>query len=933
MLMTKISLIKSYLISLLLSISLITIVSAENEFPLDPAITYGKLENGLTYYIRENSTPKDKVVMKLFVNTGSVMEEEHQRGLAHLLEHMAYNGSKNFPKKKIDEYLSSIGLNLGSHYNAYASFLETAYDFEIPTKNKRDIETAIQILADIAKNLDLTPEAFERERKIVEEEYRTDIGNDKRYVDEIHKYIYKNSRLLKRKPIGTLEVIQNFKYEDAISYYKKWYQPERMGLFIVGQIEPEKIKELINQYFGEFKNSEETIVPDYKIPNFEKNQFFIYQDPLEESVRISIWEKDDFKKINTFKNYRQAIISYLVDDIYQRRMDEIRELNQAGFTNSYVFDYRINDLDMYYVSSTYLKQNKVTSGIEDILTVVEQIKRYGFLSSELTLAKKRRLEYLNKSLAEESTRSSESFVNEYVNHFQYDEMITGIAKEIDYSSDILNSISVEDLNNYFKNFYKAENRIILISAPDYIKNLPSEQELENLFTKVSQKEIKPYKFELNQVELINKNLTGSKIVKRKRFPRTDITKLTLKNGADVFLKKTDFQKDKIRLRAFSLGGYSTASLDKIASAKYTEDILVSADLGDVSVNEKENMFQENIVDVVPYISRFSEGVSGTSNNKNLEDMFKMLYLNFTDLRVKQNHVDRFKEIEINQYNIDKESPKHQSDLDYRSKLYQNHPRMEYPTDVFFSTINLKEVRDFYKDRFIDGGSFDFVIVGDFEYEKIEPLIEKYIGSLPNLERKDPPIDHGIRYTKNREYNEYREDNAKKAEIFRVYFKDYKYSLRDKTKAYLLFSVLDKLLFDNVREKDNLVYSISASKYFDQKIPEELLSFYIYYSADPNNVDQINTRIEELIKSIQNKEFDQQIFKDQKLALKKDFEASLKTNNYWLTSIVNAEKYNQNIEQVTYLKNIVDSITLNETSKLAIKLFDDKYFEDVSYIAE
>ena len=239
-----------------------------------------------------------------------------------------------------------------------------------------------------SKNLDLTPEAFERERKIVEEEYRTDIGNDKRYVDEIHKYIYKNSRLLKRKPIGTLEVIQNFKYEDAISYYKKWYQPERMGLFIVGQIEPEEIKGLINQYFGEFKNSEETIVPDYKIPNFEKNQFFTYQDPLEESVRISIWEKDDFKKINTFKNYRQAIISYLVDDIYQRRMDEIKELNQAGFTNSYVFDYRINDLDMYYVSSTYLKQNKVSSGIEDILTIIEQIKRYGFLPSELTLAKR-----------------------------------------------------------------------------------------------------------------------------------------------------------------------------------------------------------------------------------------------------------------------------------------------------------------------------------------------------------------------------------------------------------------------------------------------------------------------------------------------------------------------------------------------------------------
>ena len=192
-------------------------------------------------------------------------------------------------------------------------------------------------------------------------------------------------------------------------------------------------------------------------------------------------------------------------------------------------------------------------------------------------------------------------------------------------------------------------------------------------------------------------------------------------------------------------------------------------------------------------------------------------------------------------------PKHQYHLEFRNKTYQDHPRVQYATDKNFEQINLTEVQNFYKDRFIDGGNFDFVFVGDFKFEIIEPLIEKYIGSLSNLERKDPPIDHGIRYSKNREYNEYREDNAKKADIFRVYFKDYKYSLRDKTKAYLLFSVLDKLLFDNVREKDNLVYSISASKYFDQKIPEELLSFYIYYSADPNNVDQINTRIEELIK--------------------------------------------------------------------------------------
>ena len=912
---------------------LITPLKAENVFPLDPAINYGKLENGLTYYIRENSTPENKVSMRLYVKTGSIMEEDHQKGLAHLIEHMAFNGSKNFPKNKIDKFLSSIGLNLGSHYNASASFFKTTYKFEIPTDDLKNVETTIQILADIAKNLNLTPEAFERERKIVEEEYRTDIGSGQKYYDKISKYIYKNSRLLERQPIGDIEVIRNFKYEDAISYYKKWYQPERMGLFIIGDIQSQEIKNLIQKYFGDFKNTEETVVPNYKIPDFEENQFFTYQDALEEDVQFTIWKKDNFKKTNTIANYRHAIIGYLVNDIYYRRMQEVNELNQSAFKAAYVYDYQISDLDMYYLFSAFLRQDSILEGIEDALTFVEQVKRYGFLESELELAKKRQIDHLKQALIEENTRTSEDYIEEYIDHFIYDEMISGLAKEIEYSEDILSSISVEDLNNYFNNHFEDNNRIISIKAPDFINNLPTEQDIENLFKKISQKQIEPYEFEINEVELIKEDLKGSKIIKRKRFPRSNIIKITLENGADVFLKKTDFKKDEILLKAISWGGYSTANMDNLASAKYAEDILNYADLGEISVNEKENLFQENFVDVFPSISEGTEGINGKSNNQNLENMFKMLYLNFTDLRVKQYHVDRFKENKINQYNIDKENPQHQSNLDYRKKLYQDHPRTMYPTDEVFNQINLDDVQNFYEDRFKDGGSFDFIIVGDFEFETIEPLIEKYIGSLSNLKRDDPYIDHGIRYTKKREYNEYKEDDAKKANIFRAYFKEYNYSYRDKTKLYLLLSILDKMLFDKVREEDNLVYSITSAKYFDKKIPEEIASFYIFYTGDPENVDTINNRIDALIDSIKNKEFDVQIFKDQKVALKKDYDAGLKTNNFWLSSMLNAVKYRQNIEKVTYLNSIVDSITLNEIARLAKQLFDDQYFESADYLSE
>ena len=912
---------------------LITPIRAESVFPLDPAINYGKLENGLTYYIRENSAPEDKVTIKFLIKAGSIMEEEHQRGLAHLLEHMAFNGSKNFPDKKIDEYLSSIGLNLGSHYNASVSYFKTSYDFEIPTDEKKNVETAIQILADIAKNLNLTPEAFERERKIVEEEYRTDIGGYNNYFDELHKYIYKNSRLLYRKPIGQLAVIQNFKYEDVISYYKKWYQPERMGLFVIGEINSDEILNLINKYFGKFENSAETVNPNYKIPDFKENQFFSYQDAVQEDIVFGIWKKDDFKRYNTIENFRYAIINYLVDDIYNRRLQEINELNQSAFNQAYIYEYQVSDLDMYYLYMTTLKQNSIMQGIEDSLTIAEQINRYGFLENELELAKKRRLNYLKQASIEETTRTSEDFIEEYTDHFLFEEMISGIDKEVEYTEDILKTISIKDLNEYFRNYFKEENRIISIVAQDNITDLPTEEQIENLISKVSLKEIEPYQFEVKQVELIKEDLKGSKIIKRKRFPRSDITKLTLENGADIYLKKTNFKKDEIQLKAFSYGGFSTASLDKLASAKYAEDLLSYADLGEISLVEKENLFQENFVDVFPTITEDGEGVTGKSNNENLENMFKMLYLNFTDLRMKQNHIDRFKEIKINQYFIDKENPKHQSDLEYRKKLYQNHPRTQYPTDEVFNKINLKDVQEFYEDRFIDGGSFDFVIVGDFEFSIIEPLVEKYIGSLSDLKREDPYLDHGIRYTQKKEYNEYREEDAKKANIFRVYFKDYKYSYRDKTKLYLLLNILDKMLFEEVREKNNLVYSISSAKYFDEKVPKEITSFYIYYTADPSNVDLINAKVKELLENIKNKNFDQQIFEDQKIALAKDFDAGLKTNSFWLSSILNAVKYNQNIEKLTYLNSIIDSITLREIAKLAKQLFDENYFENADFIAE
>ena len=456
-----------------------------------------------------------------------------------------------------------------------------------------------------------------------------------------------------RKPIGTLDIIQNFKYQDVIDYYQKWYRPQLMGLFVIGDIEVDKIEKLIKDNFGTLENLEKLQIPDYKIPNYPENQFFVYQDDTIESLSFSMFEKNDFKKTNNFTNYREAMVSYLTEAIFSRRIDELTQKNKQRFINAYITDFEISDLDEFRIAAATLKEDEIITGIEDFLTFIEQIKKYGFLNSELELAKKKHLEYLKRNLIENETRSSDSYINEYQRHFLFDEMISGSIKEVEYTSEILPSITVDDLKNYFNNYIKAENQIINIKAPNYIKSLPNRDEIDQLIDKVRQKDIEPYQFILKEAELIEEELKGSKIIKRKKYPKSDVHQIILNNGAKILLKQTDFKKDKINFSAFSSGGFSTASLEKLDSAKYTEDILGSADIGDLTVLEKANLYSQDAIDVVPYISEENEGLTGYSNNENLETMFKLLYLNFTDLRVNQTHVDRFKKVKINKY----ETPK------------------------------------------------------------------------------------------------------------------------------------------------------------------------------------------------------------------------------------------------------------------------------------
>ena len=906
--------------------------SYASEFPLDPKIKYGKLENGLTYYIRKNDTPKKKVYLKLVVKAGSLMEEERQRGLAHLLEHMAFNGSKNFPGNSIDEFLSSLGLNIGSHFNATTGYFKTNYQFEIPTDDITNVEKGIQILSDIAGNLDLKDDQFEKERKIVEEEWRQDLGSENKYVNELLNYIYKDSLLLERRPIGTIDVIKNFRYQDVIDFYEKWYQPQIMAVFAIGDIDEIEIENFIKKHFNYLENTTELILPDPSIPNFNR-QFFSYQNKKEEDIDFVIWNKDTFKPLNTFKNYKLSRIKNITENIFQKRIVKLINENSVNFKSTYIGDFNISDKDKYFIINTSLRSDKIKEGIEDIYYLIEQVKEHGFLQSELDKAKKEIIQSLEKFLTSEETRSSSSFVNEYIRHFTEDEMISGPEKYIEYSKKILPTISLSEVNNYFENYIKNENQILQIKGPSSVKNLPDVNEINKIKKIVISNKIEKYDYELKKVELIKGNLEGSKIIKTKFYPNSNVKEITLSNGAKILLKKTDFKKDQILIEGYSLGGYSTVDIDKLPSATYAESILARADVGDLTAPEKEELFPTNIIDIYPEISRYTESINGYSNNQYLEDLFKLLYVNFNDLKIQQHHIEIFKNEKIDELQIEMQNPMYSYLKDFYNKFYLKNPRIAYPTIEEYKKVNFKDVDNFYKERFQNSGDFTFVIVGDFKFDEIELLIKKYIGSLKLNNKEDTYIERNILTNLNKEKILYEEENPVKASVTRFYNKKFNNIFPNRLKNKLLISIIDKLIFDEIREKDKLVYSAGSYEFFSQKKPIGLTSIMINFNSDPKNIDNINKKIDEILANVSKKNFDKQIFINQKKSLIKDYEESLNSNIFWLNAIIKAEKYNESFERVNFYEQIINQITLNEISKLAKRYFDENYFETTQLIEQ
>tara|TARA_B100000767_G_scaffold137173_1_gene129854 strand:- start:205 stop:2997 length:2793 start_codon:yes stop_codon:yes gene_type:complete len=880
-------------------------VSLDDKLLLNKEIIYGKLDNNLTYYIKKNSNPKKKASISLILKAGSLMEDDDQLGIAHLIEHMVFNGTKNYPKNEIDKYLSSIGLQIGSDYNASTGFETTSYRMEIPTDDISKIEKGIHILSEMLGSASLEDSAFEKERKIVEEEWRSGLGKSKRLFKDYKKYLYKNSKFIEREPIGDMEIIRNFSYDVAKRFYNDWYRPDLMGIIAVGDFDPVYIESIIAKYFNRLENKSNRPSPDTLLPKYNDSLFLNQFDKEQTNILFTIRNKSKKLPKDTLKNARTDIIHNLIIAIVNSRFVELNDKGSLDFDLALLDKFSLTSKSNAFLIAGLLKEDKINKGLESILAELERIKQNGFIKDELEIHKKKDISFAIQSLKSKKTRDNKSHISEISRNFLENEFVIGEEREIQLYEEIFKTITINDLNDEFKQWFKQDDRFINFRNPQKINNKISKDEFLAIEERVKKTKLKQYEFVLNDKPLIKKKLAISSILSEKVHPSINTVELDLENGIKVFLKQTKNNINSFQFQAQSLGGYSHASLDEYHSAKSINNLInYWLGFGSFSKSEIKNKIDDQ-TSVNISLSRFYEGLDGGGKTEKAEELFKLIYLRFTPLEIDEtvyrNFISSLKESTKNE-KLDFEG---QFNKKITAELCKNNNRCKPTKFEDIKKINLKSIKDFYDNRFTDSSDFVFTFVGDFEIETMKSHVQKYLGNLPNVARKESYIDNNIILNGSGSF-EFQKNTEKNAVARYIFSSPYINMPKNRATIYLANIILNRLLNEEIRGSQELVYSIGSARSLIT-LPKYHNLNYIYFDSDPKNIKKIYSEIDKIILKIKNGKIEDNYIKDAQKKLNNDIADAKQKNSFWVSNISSRYFDKEDFKTIINFEKTISSI--------------------------
>jgi zinc protease len=923
-------LMRKTLYGMLLGAASFGIVNAQDlnsPIPTDPDVVTGKLDNGLTYYIRQNHKPENKVELRLVVNTGSILEDEDQQGLAHFMEHMEFNGLKHFEKNELVNYLQTIGVKFGADLNANTGFDRTLYILPIPLDKPGNLEKGFQIVEDWAHNALLTGKDIDEERGVVLEEYRLGLGADDRMRKKYFPKLVEGSLYAQRLPIGKEAILKNFKYESIRRFYHDWYRPDLQAVVVVGDIDVATAKKMITEHFAGLTNPSNERQRTYAtvVPRKAPEAMVVTDKEATNSVLIITFPYVAKHYQTTLGDYKEDLKRNLVVAMIDRHLSDLSQSSNPPFPFAGVgFDGFIHGYEGLEAYALFGNDGPAKA-LNAVTAELERSKKFGFTETDLELAKKEMLSTYEKQYNERKTTESKDYVREYVDAFMEKEPYPGIENEYNYVKSMLPQIQLSDLDGMVGKWMANPNTFTLITAPEKSDmKLPTDAELVDMTQKGFSQEITKTEEKKVATSLMQNAPAPGKVVSQVKEDGFDATTYTLSNGIKVTIKPTEYKSDEILMTGIKKGGSNNYGLADRSNVHFATDVVDGMGVGNFSPSDLQKVLAGKEIKVNMSIGEIDDDITASSTIKDFESMMQLTYLSLTQPRRDDGLFAAYKEKQMTMLQYMMSNPRAAFFDTTIKTVYNNNPlaRMVIPKASDFDKLSLDRALEIYHNEFGTADGYHFFIVGNIKPETAIPLIETYLGSLPANNKPVSFSDNGVRRITGKKELKIKKGSEKQSLIIGVYSGNIHYSEDLALKTQALAEILNIKVIEDLREKMGGIYTGGFIGNVTRE-PYESYAIQLQLPCGPENVDKLLAAAREEIVTLKTKGPEKKDLDKVKSQWHEKHVTDVKENKYWAGKMQNALFWQRDKDRILNYENYVNNLTPAEIQETAQKLFDGK----------
>ncbi len=900
--------------------------------PVDPAIVQGKLANGLRYFVRRNEKPQHRAELRLVVRAGSILEDNDQRGLAHFVEHMAFNGTQRFPKQAIVSFLEKSGMRFGADLNAYTGFDETVYMLQIPTDTAALLNTALDVLQDWASAVTFDTTEFAKERGVVIEEWRTGRGARQRIQDKQLAVQFKGSRYADRLPIGSQGSLDSATHAAITRFYRDWYRPELMAVIAVGDFDAADVERAIKTRFAGLKN-----------PSKARPRVF-YDIPDHADTRVSIASDNEFPQSiaqvswllpprthGTVQTWRESLVASMYTGLVGLRLMEMSQRAETPFAFAFTGRGSLVPKRDGFTAAAIVKEAKFTDALAATLGELERANRFGFTASEFERQKTTYVRTLERGVTEADKTDSRAFANQLVSHVTNETGLSSPAQLQQLATAFLPGITLEEVNGAARPWMPAGNRTLMVAAParaDIV--LPTDSALLSVFDRVRQSALIAYVDSAAGQPLVATPPVPGKVMKVSTIADLGITEWTLSNGIRVLLKPTDFKNDQVLLSGRRPGGFSLLANAEHNTATLSEYVLGGA--GTFSDNQMRRMLTGKIANASVSVGENGESAFGTASPKDLPTMFQLLWLRATAPRLDTALFAAGRSMMKAALQNSRNTPGQAFNDTIAVVMANYNPRFRLFQPEQLDSLDVAKAFALYKARFADFSGFTFYLVGNFTLDGIRPLVEQYLGSLPASGKATTFVDRGIRPPPGIVGRIVRKGTDPKAQTQITFHGPFEYSYERRLEVSALRQLLDMRLRDALREDKSGTYGVGVGG-SGSFIPYPRYSFTLSFGSSPDRVEELVGDALGVIDSVKRAGPSTEEMAKIKETLLRSHETGLRENASWLSWMRDHDEDGRDQHATLQYPSMVEKLTAEQVRDAARRYLDLAQFARFTLLPE